>query len=101
MTHRQAVAAELRAIPAHRWRYKIAKLLIAVGLVALLYYVAIPQKWSPKLVLGIVAAIGYCVSEDFVKAFFKFAIAIARDLVALLPGKTDAPPPASPPRVTP
>lgn len=91
MTHTSQVTASLKAIPRARWRYKLIKLVIAAGLLALLYFVAIPKDWSTAVVLAIAAAIGYCISEDFMRALVRFLVAAIRDVLAAIKnGKSDA-----------
>jgi hypothetical protein len=92
MSHTAQVTASLKTIPAHRWRQKIARLVIAAGLGALLYFVALPQHWSPALDLGLAAAIGYCVSADLMKALARFLVALIRDMLAAIKTeKSDGP----------
>lgn len=97
MTHTAQVRASLAAIPRNRWRYKLAKLVVALGLGALLYFVALPQKWSVFVILGIAAAIGFCISEDVMKAIVKFLVAAVRDLAGALPTKSIAAAPSAAP----
>jgi hypothetical protein len=106
MSHTAAVRASLAAIPRSRWRQKIARFVVALLLGALLYFVALPQKWSPLFVIGIAVAIGYCISSDLMAAIVKFLVAAIRDVAGALPTKTTtiappAAPPAETPRVTP
>lgn len=108
MTHTARVTASLQAIPRNRWRYKLGKLVIAAGLGALLYFVALPQKWPTSIVLAIAVAIGFGISEDAMKAIVRFLVAAIRDLLAALKnGKQESaglgtppvfppPPPAGP-----
>jgi hypothetical protein len=93
MTHTSQVTASLKAIPAHKWRRKVGQLVIAAGLAALLYFIALPQKWPSTLILAIAGAIGYCVSADVMTALVKFLVAAIRDILAAIKnGKGDGPP---------
>lgn len=91
MTHTAKVRASLAEIPREKWRTKLQRLVIAAGLGALLYFVAIPKAWPLTVVLGLAAAIGYCISADFMKAIVRFLVAAIRDvLAAIRNGKSDA-----------
>lgn len=90
MTHTSQVTASLKAIPAHKWRRKVGQLVIAAGLGALLYFVALPGKWPSSLILAIAAAIGYCISADVMTALVRFLVAAIRDVLAAIKnGKSD------------
>lgn len=92
MTHTAQVTASLKVIPVRRWRQKIARLVIAAGLVALLIYVALPKSWPVSVQIAIAVAIGYCVSEDVMKAIVRFLVAAIRDVLAAIKnGKNDGP----------
>jgi len=88
MTHTSQVTASLQAIPRAKWRYKLTKLAIAAALVALLIYVALPKNWPPAVVLAIAAAIGFCVSEDVMKAIVRFLVAAIRDVLGAIGNRT-------------
>jgi hypothetical protein len=95
MTHTAKVRASLAEIPRKKWRLKLQRLAIAVGLAALLYFVAIPQKWPLAVILGIAGAIGYCISADFTRAIIRFLVAAIRDVLAAIKnGKSDPGAPA-------
>lgn len=98
MTHLAKVTAEMRAIPASKWRYKLGKFVIALGIGALFYFVALPQQWPMAVQLTLAVAIGYCISPDVMKAIVKFIVAGLRDVFAAIGGKGNgnAPPPSSP-----
>jgi hypothetical protein len=90
MTHIAQVTTNLKAIPARRWRYKIGKLVIAALLGALLYFVALPKDWPVAVILAIAVAVGYCISEDVMKAIVRFLVAVIRDVLAAIKnGKSD------------
>lgn len=92
MTHTGQVRSSLTKIPAAKWRYKLGKLVIAAGLAALLIFVALPKDWPLPVILAITAAIGYCVSEDVMKALVRFIVAAIRDVLAAIKnGKSDGP----------
>lgn len=84
MTHLSQATLSLKAIPAHKWRRKLGQLVIAAGLGALLYFVALPQKWPSALILALAAAIGYCISADVMTAVVKFIVAAIRDVLAAI-----------------
>lgn len=92
-THTAAVTASLKAIPAHKWRRKLGQLVIAAGLAALLYFVALPEKWPSALILAIAAAIGYCISADVMTALVKFLVAAIRDVLAAIKNGKSEPQP--------
>lgn len=84
MTHLRRATQSAKAIPAEKWRQKIGKLVIAVGLLALIKYVALPEKWSPSLIIALAVAIGYCVSSDFMRMLVRFLVAAIRDVLAAI-----------------
>lgn len=96
MTHRAAVTDEFKAIPRHRWRYKIGRLVLAGGLIALLVFVALPKNWAVGVDLGIAVAAGYCISEDLTRGVVRFIVATVRDMVNAIAGKNGNPPPSAP-----
>ena len=87
MTHTAKVTAEFKAIPRSRWRYKLTRLAIAAGLIALLVFVALPKDWSVGVDLGIAVAAGYCISEDLMRGVSKFLVALVRDMVNAIAGR--------------
>jgi hypothetical protein len=87
VNHRAQITAEFKAIPRRRWRYKLTRLAIALGLIALLVWVALPKNWSVWIDLGIAVAAGYCISEDLTRGVIRFIIAAVRDMVNAIAGK--------------
>lgn len=84
MSHTGQVRASLKTIPRAKWRYKLGKLVIAGGLGALLVFAALPKDWPLAVILAIAAAIGYCISEDLMRALVRFLVAAIRDVLAAI-----------------
>lgn len=87
MSHISNVTGDLRAIPRRRWRYKLTRLVVAGGLIALLVWVALPKNWSVWVDLGIAVAAGYCISEDLTRGIIRLIVAAVRDMVNAIAGK--------------
>lgn len=90
MTYTAKVRASLAEIPRAKWHVKLAKLVIAAGLIALLVLVAIPKGWPVSVDLALAAAAGYCISTDVMRAIVQFLVAAIRDVLAAIKnGQTD------------